>query len=143
MFQGVINGGEIQTYGSDYTPPITARLGKLTYIKIKNGTELFEGDFGKDAWLAMDARKNLYTEGRGARIRNVKLPPKGVLWHVGTVLQGNYVTTKRHIENGRKTEFYHELGEVDGICPNAFIDHDGFLILVGGNYDIGVHGIEN
>lgn len=144
MFQGHVTGEEISTVGSDYTPPLTSRLGKLVYIKLKtpNGT-IYEGSFKGDAWAAMDARKNIYFEGRNARIKNVKTPPKGQLWYVGEVLQGNYVTDKSHIENGQTVEFYHELGEIDGIRPNAFLDHDGFLVLVGGNYDIGVHGIEN
>jgi hypothetical protein len=91
----------------------------------------------------MDARKNLYIDGKDARINGVQLPRKGELFLVGQLQQINYITDKAHIENGRTVEYFHELGEVDNVKPNVFIDSDGFPLIVGGNYDIGAHGIEN
>lgn len=145
IFQGHINGKQIKTVGSDFTPPLTARLGRLAYIKLKNGKEHYEINFKNngDAWLSADARKNLYLEGKDARIANAATPKKGSLTWLGQVEQINYRTNKSHIENGDLVEYYHQLGEVDGIKPNAFLDHDGFILLTGGNYDIDVHGIEN
>lgn len=144
IFQGHINGKQIETTGSDYTPPLTARLGRLALIVIKNGKDVYEIKFnGKDAWLSADARKNIYAEGKDARIKNAQTPRKGALTWLGEVQQVNYRTNKSHIENGQLVEYYHELGEVDGIKPNAFLDHDGFILFNGGNYDIDVHGIEN
>jgi hypothetical protein len=142
-FQGHINGKQIETVGSDYTPPLTARLGKLALIVLKNGKDVYEIKFNGNAWLSADARKNLYAEGKEARIKNAKLPRKGTLTYLGEVQQVNYRTNKSHIENGELVEYYHELGEVDKIRPNAFLDHDGFIIFNGGNYDIDIHGIEN
>lgn len=145
IFQGHINGKQIKTVGSDWTPPLTARLGKLAYMKLKNGKETYEINFDAngDAWLSADARKNIYLEGKDARIANAAKPKRGSLIWLGEVQQINYRTNKSHIENGQLVEYYHELGEVDGVKPNAFLDHDGFILLNGGNYDIDVHGIEN
>lgn len=143
MFQGKINGKEIETVGSDLTPPITARLGKLALMKIKNGGEIYEIKFKGDAFLAADARSNLFILGRNGRITNIQLPNKGSLIEAGQLKQINYVTDKAHIENGKMVEYYHEFGEVDGVLPNVHIDHNGFPIISGGNYVIGVHGIEN
>jgi hypothetical protein len=143
IFQGHINGKQIVTEGSDFTPPLTSRLGKLSYIVFKNGREIYEAKFSGDAWLSADARKNIYAEGKNARLNGVKLPRKGELTHIGEVQQINYITNKSHIEQGKTVEYYHELGEVDSVKPNAFLDHDGYILFIGGNYDIGVHGIEN
>lgn len=144
-FQGYVSGKEIRTVGSDFTPPLTARLGKLVYIKLKNGKDVYEAKFDKngDAYLSADARKNLYLEGRDARIQNLKLPQPNQLQYIGEVQQLDYITAKNHIENNQLTHYYHELGEVDGIKPNAFVDSDGFILLTGGNYDILSEGIAN
>lgn len=144
IFQGRINGNTIKTVGSDFTPALTARLGRMASMIIKNGGDVYEISFnGKDAWLSADARKNIYIEGRDGRIKNAHLPKKGSLQLLGEIQQLNYITDKQHIENGNLVEYYHKLGEVDGVKPNAFIDHDGFPIIIAGNYDIGIHGIEN
>jgi hypothetical protein len=143
MFQGKVNGKEIKTVGSDYTPQLTSRIGKLSLLVIKNGKDTYNVEFNKNAWLSMDARKNLYIDGKDARINGVQLPRKGELFLVGQLQQINYITDKAHIENGRTVEYFHELGEVDNVKPNVFIDSDGFPLIVGGNYDIGAHGIEN
>lgn len=144
-FQGYASGKEIRTVGSDFTPPLTARLGKLVYIKLKNGKDVYEATFNKngDAYLSADARKNLYLEGKDARIQNLKLPQPNQLQYIGEVQQLDYITAKAHIENGQLTHYYHNLGEVDGIKPNAFVDSDGFILLTGGNYDILSEGIAN
>lgn len=144
MFQGHVTGNTIKTVGSDYTPELTARCGKLASILIKNGKDVYQVKFGKDAWLSMDIRKNVYIEGRDGRITNLaKLPNKGSMQYLGELQQVNYQTEKSHIENGRMTEYYHQFGEIDGIKPNLFIDSDGYPIILGGNYDIEEHGIGN
>lgn len=144
MFQGEITGKAFSTHGSDFTPNAFSRCGKLSYMKIKNGSNVYDLKFdGKDAWLVMDARKNLHAIGKDTKINGVELPPKNVLYLIGALEQVNYITAKKHIENGEKVEYYHQLGEVDGIKPSVFVDHDGFLVINSGNYDIGVFGIEN
>lgn len=143
-FQGRISGDELETLGSDYTPQTTARLGRLVLMKVKLADGgIADITFDGDAWLSADARKNLYISGKKSRITNVKKPRKGSLTHIGELEQINYVTTKEHIEDGNLVEYYHPLGEVDGVKPHVFIDKDGFPIIVGGNYDIGINGIEN
>lgn len=143
IFQGHISNDIHETVGSDYTPPVTARLGKLASIKLVNNGTQYEVSFKGDAWLSADQRQNLYVEGRSGKIKNAALPKKGTMLYLGEVQQINYQTNKQHIENGRLVEYYHELGEVDAVRPNAFLDHDGYIIFVGGNYDIGVRGIQN
>lgn len=143
MFQGEITGGSIETVGSDLTPPVLSRIGQLSMMKIRNGKDVYEVTFSGDAWLSMDARKNLHVNGKQARIKNVHKPKKGQLQLVGELEQINYITAKRHIENGNTVEYWHPLGEVDSVKPQVFIDSDGFPLILNGNYDIGVNGIEN
>lgn len=144
-FQGHLNGEQVKTYGSSFTPNLVARAGKLSYMKIKNGRDTYELKFeGNDAWLGFDARKNLHIAGKDTRIKNVKnLPPKNRLHLLGDLEQINYITAKSHIENGDLVEYYHKLGEVDGIKPNVWVDSDGYLVVNSGNYDVGKWGIEN
>ena len=143
MFQGEITGEAIQTLGSNLTPNTTARIGSLSLIKVRNGSDHYEINFGKDAWLSMDARKNLVINGKGAKIKNAHKSSNGNLTLLGDIEQINYITAKRHIENGETVEYYHKLGEVDGAKPQLFLDSDGFPLILNGNYDIGVNGIEN
>lgn len=140
-FQGKIDNKEFTSTAPNPAPKQLARLGQLVLIKTKNGFQL---DFGKDAWLCADARRNLWCVGNGARVKNVKNPPsKNEMAYIGEINQIDYITDKQHIENGAMTHFFHELGEVDGQKPSLYIDSDGFPIIVGGNYDIWNVGIVN
>jgi hypothetical protein len=145
MFQGEITGEQIKSVGSDFVPNVTARIGRLSLMKIRNGDNLYELKFKRngDNWLAMDTRKNLHVIGKDTVVKNAVKPKHGQLTLLGELEQVNYITAKRHIENGKLTEYYHRLGEVDGIKPNVFIDSEGFMIINGGAYDIGVNGVEN
>lgn len=145
IFQGEINGQVFKSIGSSFVPDQIWRLGKLTYMRIKNPRgETYDLEFkGKDAWLTADARKNLSVIGRDTKIQNAETPPTGALYLIGQLEQVNYVTAKKHIENGETVEYYHKLGEIDGIKPSVFLDSDKFLVINSGNYDIGVWGVEN
>lgn len=140
-FQGSISGETLEAVAADSTPKSLARLGHLRKIIVGD----FEINFDdtEDAWLAADRRKNLYFVGKDARLSSGQKPRKGQLKHLGKVSQVNYVTEKAHIENGSTTEYFHEFGEVDGVQPDLFVDHDNMLVLVGGNYDIWTCGIVN
>lgn len=143
-FQGEISGDEIEVDASEMVPNRTARLGALKLIKIVDESgEPYDIQFKNGAWLTADARKNLFCVGKGARINGIQLPKKGELSILGDITQIDYQTTKRHIENGKETYFYHKTGEVDSQKPKLLIDHNGYPHIYSGNYDIGIHGIEN
>lgn len=137
------NGKSIRTTGSDYTPNVLARLGKAVLMIVKNGKQKIQVTFGEKAFVGADARRNLYIEGADAAIKGIELPKKGNLTWLGEVQQLDYLDKKDHIENGNLVHYYHKLGEVDKIKPNAFVDHEGFTIIIGGNYDILPEGIAN
>ncbi len=54
-----------------------------------------------------------------------------------------YVTAKDHIGDGETFEFYHQMGEENGVRPVLLIDADGFPLLQGGSYEIKAEGIIN
>jgi len=146
-FTGGISGESIEAEAADGTPRKLARLGHLRLIKItdSNGKE-YEVKFNDndEAWLAADRRKNLYFVGKDTNMTGaVKLPKPNHVLLLGNVTQIDYFTAKQHIESAKPTYFYHELGEVDGITPTAYVDSDGFIRLYGGNYDIWTCGIVN
>lgn len=146
-FTGRISGESMEVGAPDGTPKKLARLGHLRLIKIttpKGETLELRFNDDADAWLAADRRKNLYFVGRDANATGaMKLPKAGHVAELGAVTQIDYFTTKEHIESAKPTYFYHELGEVDGITPTAYVDSEGFIRLYGGNYDIWTCGIVN
>lgn len=143
-FQGKVSGTEFEVEAPEQQPERNSRLGELAKLTITkaNGNE-YEIDFSGDAWLSADLRRNLWLSGEDSKVMNVKLPPKGHLKLLGQAHFIHYLTEKKHIENNRMTEYFHEHGEVDGQRPYVYIDHEGFLHFHGGNYNIGRDGIEN
>lgn len=143
-FQGKVSGTEFEVEAPEQQPERNSRLGELAKLTITkaNGDE-YEINFKGDAWLSADLRRNLWLSGEDSKITNIKLPPKGHLKLLGQAHFIHYLTEKKHIENNRMTEYFHEHGEVDGQRPYVYIDHEGFLHFHGGNYNIGRDGIEN
>lgn len=143
-FQGKVSGTEFEVEAPEQQPERNSRLGELAKLTITkaNGDE-YEINFKGDAWLSADLRRNLWLSGEDSKITNIKLPPKDNLKLLGQAHFIHYLTEKKHIENNRMTEYFHEHGEVDGQRPYVYIDHEGFLHFHGGNYNIGRDGIEN
>lgn len=143
MFQGKANGESRRTLESDFTPNNKYRLGHLVQIKVKEANETTTIDFDGESYLAADAKNNLYIVGKDARLTGVHRPKKHCLAYIGKLIQVDYITAKSHIENGKTVRFYHKLGEATREYPNVFMDHDGFLLIQGGNYDVWDVGIVN
>lgn len=143
QFQGSISGEEVEVISPTATPPRVVRLGRLRKLILINGGEI-EINFRdtEDAWLAADRRRNLYIIGADATIPSKKAKPNQLRF-LGQLKQFNYVTRKSHIENGELIEYFHESGEVDGVLPSIYTDHNGHLVLLGGNYDIWTCGVVN
>lgn len=143
MFQGRLRRNTQRVAASDLQPAQTARLGMLKKIIVKNPEQgRIHINFNGDALLSADRRKNLYVSGNGARIENIELPKTGLM-PLGELIQVNYITDKKHIESGRTTEFYHPFGELNRQRPKVYVDHEGFLHILGGDYDIWREGIVN
>lgn len=143
MFQGRLRRNTQRVAASDLQPAQTARLGMLKKIIVKNPEQgRIHINFNGDALLSADRRKNLYVSGNGARIENIELPKTGLM-PLGELMQVNYITDKKHIESGRTTEFYHPFGELNRQRPKVYVDHEGFLHILGGDYDIWREGIVN
>ncbi len=147
-FQGEANGIKHRLLESDYTPQDKYRLGYLVQMKIRgkrNGKNVvIPITFDGDSMLSADRRDNLHVSGKDARIQNgITLPKQGQLKYVGELVQIDYVTAKKHIENGETVRFFHKLGEVTKEVPNLFVDHEGFPIVQGGGYEIWDVGIVN
>jgi hypothetical protein len=147
MFQGKLNGAKRNVLASDLQPNKTVRMGKLSLIKI-NGLDgsKYELSFDGDAWLSMDRRKNLWFSGKDSRLNlranGIKIA-NNQQQCLGYMTQVNYITAKKHIENGATVEYYHKLGEVNKELPTIWVDGDGFLISNGGDYDVWKEGIVN
>lgn len=144
MFQGEWRNINKRIAFPDNAPKTLWGLGHLVLLKIKNGGKVYPIHVdSNDAYVAGDLRCNLWFVGKDARLTNVKLPRKGELYKIGELVQVDYVTQKAHIEAGKLIRFWHKLGEATGRYPTAYIDHDGFIVLLGGEYDIWDVGIVN
>lgn len=142
-FQGKANGAKVRVLQSEYTPKDKYRLGHLVELTLKDAGKRVKIEFDGEAYLAGDSRNNLYIVGKDSRLDNIKLPAQGRLQYLGELVQIDYVTAKEHIEAGKTVRFYHKLGEVTKEYPNLFVDHEGFLHIQGGAYDIWDVGIVN
>lgn len=148
MFQGKVNGQSKSVIASDLQPDKTARIGKLSKLIINglDGKKYELSDFGNDAFVSMDRRKNIWLSGKDSRIdlraNGIKIK-QNQQECLGYLTQINYITDKKHIENGATVEYYHKLGEVNKQQPTLWADADGFLIVNGGDYDIWKEGIVN
>jgi len=145
MFQGAVSGENKRVMISDYAPKETYRLGHLVGMKVKANGKTIDINFDGEAFLSGDLRNNLWCSGKDARIGNVRngLPRKGALKLLGELTQIDYVTAKKHIENGELVRFWHKLGEATGEKPKLFVDHDGFPLIMSGSYDVWSVGIVN
>lgn len=143
-FQGHYSGDQRRLLESDHAPNGKYRLGhlKLLRIKRKGRKNPIDITFDGDSMLSADVKNNLWVTGRSSRITNIKLVPNGMVY-LGELQQVDYITAKSHIENGNLVHFYHKAGEVTGELPKVFADHDGFPIIIGGNYDVWDVGIVN
>lgn len=144
MFQGEWKGVNQRVALPDVAPKQLWGLGHLALIKIRNKGKTYTIKINdNDAFVAGDIRCNLWFVGKGARITDIKLPPKGEYYRLGELTQVDYITAKTHIEAGKLIRFWHKLGEATSRYPTAIVDHDGFIILMGGEYDIWDVGIVN
>lgn len=143
MFQGHANGEKRRVLESDYTPKEKYRLGHLVQIKIKDAGKVIPINFDGESYLAGDLKNNLWIVGKDSRIVNIKLPPKGQLKYLGELVQFDYITAKSHIEQGKTVRYYHKPGEVTGEKPNVFVDDEGFVLIIGGGFDIWSVGVVN
>lgn len=149
MFQGGINGDNRRVIESDLTPNGKFRLGHLVQMKVKRNGVIIPIEFDGESFLSADTKKHLWISGKDSMIKNglssvgLKKPSKGQLTIIGDLMQIDYVTAKKHIENGQTVRFFHKLGEATGERPKLALDYDGFPIVLGGNYDIWNVGIVN
>lgn len=149
MFQGGINGDNRRVIESDLTPNGKFRLGHLVQMKVKRNGRVIPIEFDGESFLSADTKKHLWISGKDSMIKNglssigLKKPSKGQLTIIGDLMQIDYVTAKKHIENGQTVRFFHKLGEATGERPKLALDYDGFPIVLGGNYDIWNVGIVN
>lgn len=136
-FQGEISGDEIKLEASNFVPLKVGRIGNLDYIEMADG-QIFE--FSENAYATMDRLKKIHFAG------DVLFEDKAELGHLknlGQVQRFQYMTAKRHIENGNTVKFFHDFGEVDGQLPSLFVDDEGFPLLIGGNYGVKPEGVVN
>jgi hypothetical protein len=150
MFQGAVNNQSLRVLEPDTAPPNKFRLGFLAQAKVKRNGLTIPIDFDGESLLSADTRRNLWIVGKDSRIDAASLKQLGIkkpvgngLEYIGDLFQIDYVTAKKHIENGETVRFFHKLGEADKIRPRLYIDKDGFPIIHGGNYDIWNVGIVN
>lgn len=149
MFQGVANGSKVRIIEPDIAPSNKFRLGYLVQMRVKRNGAIVPIEFDGESLLSADTRRNLWVSGKDSMIKNglssigVKKPNGGQLTIIGDLFQIDYVTAKKHIENGETVRFYHKLGEATGERPKLAVDYDGFPIILGGSYDIWNVGIVN
>jgi hypothetical protein len=71
-----------------------------------------------------------------------------VIWsgpaeNFGRVLRIEYEDVKKHLGYARPTQFYHFMGEEDGVKPTLHADGKGGLKFRGGNYRLTPEGVVN
>lgn len=150
MFQGHANGLSLRVIEPDLAPSQKFRLGFLALMKVKRNGAIIPLHFDKESLLSADLKKGLWVSGKDSVIDatslrglGIRKPHKNGLEIIGDLQQINYITAKSHIENGETVQFYHKLGEANGRRPKLAVDHDGFPIILGGEYDIWDVGIVN
>src|SRR5262249_8476874 len=107
------------------TPQGISKLGRLVKIKTEFATVK---PVHTHTWLCRDLKGKLFV---GTTNKD------GVIWHgpaedFGRVQKIEYEDVKKHLGYDRPTQFYHFMGEEDGIQPTLYADGKGGLKFRGG-----------
>lgn len=137
-FQGKASGAVSEFKASNSAPGDLARIGKLVFLKLKGGKQTRV----PGAMVAVDTRGKLWLVGNCCPMFSRKAKP-GQRLDWGEISDLCYLTSKKHIENGKLTEYVHPFGEEGGRKPHLQIDDEGMPIIRGGDYQIKSEGIVN
>lgn len=134
-FAGVYRGDKALRY-PEGTPQGLSKLGRLIKIKTEFATIT---PVNSHTWLVRDLKGKLHV---GTTDKD------GVIWEgpaesFGKVKQIEYEDVKRHLGYNRLTQFYHHVGEENGIQPTLHADGKGGLKFRGGDYRITPEGVVN
>ncbi len=134
----------------DGTPGNVDVLGKLDVIYYQEGDENIPKngktrhciEFGKDG----EERPKLASNSNGTRyyiVGNItQFTPANAVFGKATRIE--YTARKPHLEGHDKpVPYWHPLGEENGIRPTLETDHEGYLVLKGGDYRTTDAGIIN
>lgn len=113
------------------SPKEVAMLGELVLIKTTQEEIEFDEN---EAMLCADADRRLYIA------TDETLDPYDDL---GEIKRIDYMATKDHMDDGPDTIYFHKLGEEGGERPKLITDHDGAMVIAGGDYSIESAGLVN
>lgn len=146
MFQGRQATKITEALTSLQNPPDGWKLGDLVYVDVATARGLMRiagRPEREDSAMVCANRANdlIYLTGLQHEA------PEGVKGRgrrtYGEIVELCYLTPKAHINRGRKTEYWHPLGEETGERPRYALDAYGWPLIVGGAYDIDRRGIIN
>lgn len=135
----------------DSAPDDTERLGDAICIYYQVGNEkVAPAGTPKEGMTAhwIDFAKGVFVDSnkKGTQYFIVgKMPKFSANGVFGKATRIEYRTPKPHLEKGSKAPklYYHPFGDEDGKRPTLATDHEGLLILKGGNYHTNEYGINN
>jgi len=117
-----------------------SRAGKLVFLKLKAQSKQLRIP---GAMVCIDPKtERLWIAGDRTPLLNQRAKP-GEMLDFGEIDQICYETTKRHVGDGRRSEYVHTFGEDGGRKPRLRIDSEGMPVIAGGGYKIDTRGIVN
>jgi hypothetical protein len=133
-FAGTV-GKASQVFAPIGTPKNVAKLGKLVLIETEKATIRPSGV----VYLCADTKGKLHLCGS----KNVPLY-SGPAQSFGKIAKIEYAEAKKHLYPGQGViNFWHKMGEENGVKPTLYADGKGGLKIRGGQYRITGAGLEN
>lgn len=134
-FAGHFDGYRDLYYPSTSVPKEPSKLGELK--SIRTGKADFTPVKGA-MWLVRDIKGHLH----------IGLTRDGQMYageaqDLGKVERIEYLERKPHLGDYQLTEYYHRMGEENGVKPHLWSDGKGGLVFRGGDYRIESRGIVN
>jgi len=138
-FQGRSTGRTVELKASTRAPDDLALAGRLVFLKLVGaktlkipGAVVGVSPKTERLWIVGDRAPLLKPKARA-----------GEALDFGEIDRICYETAKKHIGNGKRSEYVHTFGENGGRKPRLQVDADGMPIIVGGDYKIRAEGIIN
>ncbi len=142
MFQGREATKTTPTLTAVENPANGWKLGDLAYVNVRlpNGA-IWRIEGRRGAMLNASVGNKLYLSGlQHAAPEGLA---EGKRRSYGEIVEIAYITPKAHINGGKKTEYWHPMGEETGERPRYAINSHGWPLIVGGAYSIDERGIIN
>lgn len=147
------HGEEVRKITTDLAPDGTPNnvdtLGKIDCLYYQEGDEHIGANGKTKHWLEFgkngEPRPKLASNQAGNRFYIVgDIEPFSPNGSFGPITRLEYSARKPHIEgHDKEVGYWHKLGEENGVRPTLETDHEGYLVIKGGDYRTTADGIIN